>query len=301
MAWSPRVLDERGMNKPYELRSAGIAGSSPRTWYYMLRELDPTHRRYRAVVLAMDDYDDEDGSVGPEDDIRDLHYVIARLRLSDTLEFARSFHDPALQLKALRAALFKGIVYQNDIQAFLTHPVERIRYVELCKRGFAEWTYNYHETTRSMAGLKIDWSTLTATFPPDMDEDQRGTVGILTRKPEPQTGRVAAFRRVWLGRICDLYRFSSTKVIFIRLPRGPIPRPEGLVQKKSAAVRELAARPNVVLAYEHAFESLERPELYRDGMHLNREGIERFSVMLAEEVGRILGPPDSAAKQDHAL
>jgi lysophospholipase L1-like esterase len=39
---------------------------------------------------------------------------------------------------------------------------------------------------------------------------------------------------------------------------------------------------------EHAFESLERPELFRDGMHLNREGIRQFSYMLEDEVNQVL-------------
>jgi hypothetical protein len=53
----------------------------------------------------------------------------------------------------------------------------------------------------------------------------------------------------------------------------------------------------VLLADEHAFESLERPEIFKDGMHLNREGIAQFSVMLAHEIARVLGPLDA----HHAL
>jgi lysophospholipase L1-like esterase len=109
------------------------------------------------------------------------------------------------------------------------------------------------------------------------------------REPAPQTGRLAAFRRAWYGRILDRYRGSPTKIIFVRLPRGPIPRPDGLVHKKSATIREFAALPNVLLCDEHAFDSLEHPELFRDGLHLNRDGIARFSPMLAESIGRMLG------------
>jgi hypothetical protein len=149
-----------------------------------------------------------------------------------------------------------------------------------------------------MAGLQIDWSTLQVTFPPGVDDDQRSTVeSFLAHKPDPQTGRLAAFRRLWLGRIIDLYRGSDTKIVFIRLPRGPIPRPDGLSVKRSSSIRELATRPNVLLADEHAFESLERPEIFKDGMHLNREGIAQFSVMLAHEIARVLGPLDA----HHAL
>ena len=122
------------------------------------------------------------------------------------------------------------------------------------------------------------------------DDDQRGTVmSFLAHGQDPQTGRLAAFRRKWLGRIVERYRGSPTKIIFLRLPRGPIPRPESLMVRNSGSIRELAAAyPNVLLADEHAFDSLEHPELFKDGMHLNREGINRFSVMMADEVMRLL-------------
>jgi lysophospholipase L1-like esterase len=68
-----------------------------------------------------------------------------------------------------------------------------------------------------------------------------------------------------------------------------------LVAKKSSSIREMASRPEVLLANEHAFDALERPELFRDGMHLNREGIARFSVMLTGEVERLLGSPQAGS------
>jgi len=292
-AYSVKVLDQRGLDQPYRLRDAGIAGSDPRIWYYMLRDLDPTRRRYRAVVMAMDDYDDEDRAYNPANEIKDLHYVIVRLGLSDAYTFARSFEQKQLQWQALRGAILKGIVFQEDIRAFLAQPLHRIEYVKLCNRDYPSWAYDYQETTRSMVGLKIDWSTLKVTFPPGADDGQRATVNSFLAHPvEPQTGSLAAFRRTWLGRIIDLYRGSDTRIVFIQLPRGPIPRPDGLSLKLSSSIRELASRPNVALVDEHAFDALERPELFRDGMHLNREGIERFSVMLAQEIDKLLGPPE---------
>jgi hypothetical protein len=34
----------------------GIAGTLPRDWYYMLRDADAGHRRFAAVVLALDQF-----------------------------------------------------------------------------------------------------------------------------------------------------------------------------------------------------------------------------------------------------
>lgn len=296
MGYSPKGVDLRPRQTGYAVRTAAVAGSDPRAWYYLLRDLDPTAQRYRAIVFGVDDYDDEDHAFNPDDDIRALHYCIARLRWGDAIEFAQSFHSRDLQWEAFRGAVLKGIALQSDIQAFLAHPLKRIADVRLCHQGWPEWTYDYVAPSRNMVGLQIDWSTLTATYPPGMTPEQKATVrGFLLHEPNPQTGRLAHYFRTWLGRTAGRYRTSRTKIIFFRLPRGPIPRPDYLVKKLSSSIRELASRPNVILANEHLFDSLEHPEFFQDALHLNRDGIEAFSAMLADEVARILGPPGEQA------
>ncbi|MGA3024235.1 MAG: hypothetical protein ABSF98_05655 [Bryobacteraceae bacterium] len=288
----PRVAAQVAPRTGYFLRQAGVAGTDPRAWYYMLRDLDPTRRRYRAVVFAVNDYDDEDGWGIPEADLRLLHYAIARLRLSDVPGFFRAFPPGPMRWEAFRGSLLKGLVYQTDVQAFLVNPMKRIRYVRLCNQFWPLWTWNYEETPRNMVGLQIDWTNWKVVFPPGADQNQIDTVKAFLMYPvAPQTGHFAAFRRQWFGKIIDRYRGSPTKIVFVRLARGPIPRPGNLVLKKSSSIREFARRPNVLLVPEHAFDSLEHPEFYKDAMHLNREGTVRFSQMLAEEVAKLLGPP----------
>jgi hypothetical protein len=296
-AYSPKLANQVTSRTGYVFRHAGVAGTDVRSWFYMLRDLDPTARRYRAIVFGVTDYDDEDEPFKPDDDIRALHYAIARLRWSDILEFALSFHGPRERFEALRGACLKGVVYQTDFLAFLAHPAKRIEYAKAAVGNYEQWTYGYEETARSMAGLEIDWKAWKAAFPPGLNQDQQDTVNNdLLRETQPQTGRLATFRRAWYGRIFDRYRGSRTKIVFVHLARAPIPRPDGLVRKNSSSIREFAATvPNVMLCNEHAFEPLEHPELFRDGMHLNRAGIARFSPMLAEEIARMLGPAPADA------
>jgi lysophospholipase L1-like esterase len=289
-AYSPKLSNAITARTGLILRHAGIGGTEWRSAYYMLRDLDPTRRRYRAVVLGVPDFLDHDDFVDPADDLRTLHYVIERLRWTDVLDFAASFHQRPLQWQALRGSLLKGIVLQQDVLAFLSHPAERIRYTHQTHMGYEEWTYDFEEDATSMAGLQVDWHSGKAVFPEGFREEQRITVRAeLSKLNAPQTGRMAAYRREWFGRIIDLYRGSRTKVIFVRLPRGPVPRPDELAKPAGSTILDLAAsRPNVLAAPEHAFDSLERPELFKDGIHLNRAGIARFSPMVAEEIGRLL-------------
>lgn len=289
-AYSPRLSNEVTFRTGLVFRSAGVAGSDPRTWFYMLRDLDPTARRYRAIVFGVDDYDDEDGLFNPNDDIRSLHYVIARLRWYDAWPFAQSFDTPRLRFEVLRGGLLKGLIYQADFRAFLSDPGKRLRYIEQCREGYESWTYNFLETPQSLAGLEIDWSNWTAKYPPGTDGNQRDTVkNYLMRRAAPQTGRMGNYRRLWFGRILDRYRRSRTRIVFVRLPRGALPRPDNLIRTVSSSIREFASRSNVMLCQEHAFDSLERPELFKDGLHLNRAGIAQFSPMLAWKIGEMLG------------
>ena len=287
-AYYPRVANEQTPVTGISFRHAGVAGTDARAWYYMLRDLDPTRGRYRAIVLGVDDYDDEDGAYDIGDDLATLHYVAARLRLSDVIPFSLSFHNPGARWEAFRGGLLKGIVFQRDILAFLSHPRKRIADIELDAGGFEEWTYGYVDSDRNVVGLKIDWNTLTATFPPDSDALRDQMNRFVLYRAYPQTGLHAAFRRQWFGRLVDRYRGTGTKVIFVRLPRGPVPRPANLVQKKSSSIREFGARPGVLLVDEHAFESLETPELFKDAFHLNNAGCSRLSVRIAQEVGKLL-------------
>ena len=290
-AYYPRVANEVTPETGLTFRSAGVAGSNPQSWYYMLRDLDPTASRYRAIMIGVDDYDDEDKEAEPDDNLHALSLAVIRLRLTDIPDFPGSFHGLSLKWQAFRGALFKGLALQPDILAFLSHPRKRIADVHLQHRGFSEWTYAYVESDKNLAGLQIDYSTLTPTFPSTADALQRETVmqwALHPPDPPEYRGRLAAYRRTWFGRIIDRYRGSRTKIIFVRLPRGPIPRPRELDYRGSSSIRELASRPNVLLCPEHAFESLERPELYKDGLHLNLEGSTRFSHMLQREVKRLL-------------
>lgn len=285
----PKISNALEPETGYVFRSAGVAGTDPRSWFYMLRDLDPSARRYRAIVFGVDDYNDEDKAFEPDDDIRALHYAIARLRLADVPGFAASFHSLHDRFEAFRGGILKGIVYQADLHEFLVNPRQRIRDVKFERGGYEEWTYNYLGSDASMAGLSIDWPALTAHFPPGATPNQTGTVeSFLLRKPEPQTGRMAVFRRQWFTRILDRYRGSRTRIIFMRLPRGPIPRPAWLARSTGSVIRQFASQPNVLLMDERFFESLEHPELFGDGMHMNKPGVALFSEMLAREISRLM-------------
>ena len=293
LAYYPRVSAEVENETGILLRNAGVAGSSARVWYYMLRDLDPTASRYRAIVISANQYDDIDDGFSPADDLRTVHYVAARLRLTDIPQFVASFHDPAARWQAFRDSFFCGLAFQQDALAFLSKPSARVTKVNQTNNGYPHWTYDFVETSRNMAGVQIDWKANKALFPPEMDQNQKDTVNNFTlRQPADQAGVLAAYRREWFGRIIDRYRGSRTKIIFTALPRGPYVRPPEFTpppaKPYSSVMREFARQPNILIVDERAFQSLEHPELFKDGLHLNDAGCRQFSVLLSREVARLL-------------
>jgi hypothetical protein len=288
----PRLSNQHTSQTGYTFGTIANPGASPRSWYYMLRDTDPTAHGYRAIVMALESYDDAEKWNGEADNDADLSYVIARLRLSDLWEYSRSFDSPKQQWKAARGIIFKGLVYKRDFEDLLLHPVDRVRYVEQSHRDSFGWFYGYNGPLESVADFRVDFDARTLSAPPNPDPRLvEGLKAKLLQPLPPETGAQSRYLKYWLGKIDEYYRGSPTRLIFLRLPRAGWVRPDQPRYNPHSSVRELATQPNVTLINEHFFDSLEKPELFQDEFHLNGPGMDRFSLMLTEEVSRILGPP----------
>lgn len=257
----------------------GIAGATPRSWYYELRDADPTRRRFAAIVFALDHYSDEDGDPPIMDRINDLNFVVGRLHLADCPDFAFSMASFDYRGKALAGCLLKGIPLRTDVQHFLAGPSQRIKGANQIHRFGLDYTNDYGGRETSLRGLSADLATRTIHFPPGIDDEQRTTItATVTPEPPPDTGQVTAYRQHWIGRILDFYRDSPTRVVFLQLPRAPLHIPENPVPPRflTAAL----TRPRVSALPRETFEDLERPELFFDGYHLNRAGRALFSARI---------------------
>jgi hypothetical protein len=284
MGFLPRYANE--MKTGYEFASIALGGATPRDWYYMLRGADPAANRYSAVIIALEDYEDSDPAEEFATRATDLYYAIGQLKYSDIPEFSRSFPTPALQWTAARGIVLKGLVYKRDFQEFLLHPLERMEMVSLARRDSFTWYYNYTGPNQSLEGVVVDWTNRTVTVPLGFTEAQRKAYQTRFLDPlPPNTGKHSAYLNQWLGKIHAHYQGSNTRLVFIHLPRGPFVRPDQPAMNPHSSVREMQG---VILMPEHLFDSLERPGLYLDQMHLNGPGAAEFSRILAKEVSRTL-------------
>jgi hypothetical protein len=208
------------------------------------------------------------------------------------MEFSLSYPQAAHRWRAARGIALKGTIYQRDFQNFLVHPRKRIDEVQLTWRDSHIWRYDFRTDNEGIGPLTVDWDTRTIQVapgtPPSLESAlQRRLVSPLAE----QTGARSRYLKYWLGRIYDHYRGSQTRLIFLRLPRGPWVRPDLPPSNPHSSVHELEKQPNVTLLPEHLFDELERPEIFHDEVHMNQLGLDRFSEILARQMRTVLGPP----------
>jgi hypothetical protein len=279
IALKPRVANAAGT--PYRFFTIAVPGTSPRCWYYMLREDDPTANRYAAIVIPVDTYDDR-----ILEDLRtrevDIHYLTPLLRVGDLFEFAGSYPAWTTRAEAAEAVLFKGLFYRRDLQEFLVNHKRRLTILRDINHRASGWRHDAVWGSASLAGMTVDWEKRV------VQPERKQVAEILFQDQPPPNPEFAEYRRMWFGRIIQRYRGSRTRLIFVRLARGPVVR-QGLTTDRTSSVREFARRGEIVLLDEHYFDSLERPELFVDALHMNEQGATVFSEMLAREVTRVLG------------
>lgn len=264
----------------------GIGGATPRAWYYMLRDGDPTRRRFAAIVIPLDRYTDQDRGDGEGNRVTDLNFLAGRLRFADCPEFALSMLPAEYKIRALSGCLFRGIPFRLDVEELLQHVRTRVRAAREFRRNGVIYVDDYGGHPENLLGLTADFEHRTIHFPAGVDEARKQTVqATVMSVAVPQTGNWVNYRDHWFGKILDLYNDSPTRIIFFELPRGPIPppQPSGFPETFPAWVR---ARSKAVVIPSGTFYFLESPELYFDGLHLNKAGRGLFTESLADLVAR---------------
>ncbi len=147
---------------------------------------------------------------------------------------------------------------------------------------------NYGGKSEDLSGLSADWTARTIHYPPGVDANQISTVrDFVMPEHQPQTGALTRYRNLWLGRILDLYKNSTTRIIFFELPRAPLPIPQAVIPARF--IDSVRGRPNLTILPPATFRDLEHPDIFADGLHLNHLGRPIFSDHLAKQIDAALG------------
>jgi hypothetical protein len=294
MGFLPRYANQIERSLGYTFATVAMGGTTTRCWPYMLRDVDPTARRYAAIIIPVEDYNDPEQWESLANRPIDVNFLIARLRWNDLVEFAGSHETWDVRWKVALGMILKGSALKRDFQDFLHGPRERVFAALQSRRESHGWFYDYVGTKDDLTAYQMDWVNKKVIGPADAPEGMKSFLRTKFLDPRPpERGKFEAYQKHWLGKIYEHYRGSGTKLIIVRLPRGPFVRPDQSPYNPHSAVRELAKMPEVILDDEHDFDFLEKPEYFWEPPHLNGLGSREFSLRLARRVRELLGTADA--------
>jgi hypothetical protein len=290
--FSAALADEAGSQNGLHFVNGSVAGTTPRSWYYLLRSLDPDTSRFAAIAMMVD-YDVAANRLDMPNYALDTNYVAPLLRLADLADYPASFTRDDERQRARRAILLPLQSLHEDLRDLLAHPLDRFDELQRYRKS---WLYAFgHYPGREgtlpsldidqATGQPFDWSQVEPTLRPLLEAYFRE----LREPPSAETQAANAdYLREWLGRIARRYAAHNVPVIVFVVPRGPWHRLLAPVPAAVGPVAELAAAGSIRPLPASAFVDLEQPQYFFDSLHMNRHGREAFSRMFAQQVAPLV-------------
>jgi len=290
--FSTTLANELGSPAGLKFVSLAEPAASANTWYYMVREVDPTRRRYAAIVIPY--------GIGYEPSSADalrISMTAPLLRYSDCFHFASGFQRSSGRFRAFVTCILRGSAYQDDVIDLLSNPIARIRSIREADKVRAGREYKGRDY--DLVGTSYDAATGQVTFAPKLTEAQRLAFRkSLIQPSQSDTEYSLKLQRDWIPRIMDRYYHSPTAIVLTPLPRGPYLQLGGFSGgRESVLPSSVIHRTNFALP-EHTFDFLEQPENYFDAFHLNAKGREKFTETLVSEVLGRVQSADSKRQDD---
>jgi D-alanyl-lipoteichoic acid acyltransferase DltB (MBOAT superfamily) len=272
--------------------NGGVPGTTPRCWPFFLRAIDPLSKRFRALVITVDTYADDDSAIGSldgDDRPMDLRYVVFQTRLSDFPKLAGSFSDPRERVEHGIDLFLRGPELRDDFQALAADPSARVRALDEARGSVTYAPLAAHPRNERLDGLLVNFATGAIDYPTGVTADERAAIAtqvLAVPKPSPSYAR---YRQEWLASIARQYEAAGVPVIFVRIPTRPMHRSAS--QSPSGSLLEIALSTHARLIPAERYMALEQPRLFADEDHLNRDGSLRFSRLLGADVARALADP----------
>jgi hypothetical protein len=280
--FSASLANELGSAAGLKFVSLAEPAASANTWYYMVREVDPTARRYSAIIVPYGIGYEPNGA----DPLR-ITMTAPLLRYGDCFHFASGFQRWSGRFRAFIACILRGSAYQDDVVDLFSHPVTRIRSIQQADTKHSRSEYkgrNY-----DLVGTSYDASTGQVRFAPKLTEPQRLAFRkSLIQPSQSDTEYSLKLQRDWVPRILNRYSHSPTAIVLTPLPRGPFLELGGFAKGYESVLPSSVIQRTTFSLPGHTFDFLEKPEYYFDAFHLNAKGRQRFTETLVSELmGRL--------------
>ena len=293
--FSAALANELGSPAGLKFVSLAEPAASANTWYYMVREVDPTTRRYAAIVIPY--------GIGYEPNSADalrISMTAPLLRYGDCFHFASGFQRWSGRFRAFIACILRGSAYQDDVVDLLSHPVARMTSIRQADKMHLGREYKGRDY--DLVGTSYDAATGQVTFAPKLTENQRLAFRkSLIQPSQSDTEYSLKLQRDWIPRIMDRYSHSPTAVVLMPLPRGPFLELGGFSRGYESVLPSSVVERTRFSLPAHTFEFLEKPENYFDAFHFNAKGRQKFTETLVSEVLGRLGSADLKAQDNSGL
>jgi len=293
--FSATLANELGSVAGLKFVSIGDPAASANTWYYMVREVDPTRQRYSAIIVPY--------GLGYEPDSADplrISMTAPLLRYGDAFHFASGFQRWSGRFRAFVACILRGSAYQDDVVDLLAHPVARIMNVRQADTPRSGSEYKGRDY--DLVGTSYDASSGQVTFAPKLTEAQRLAFRkSLIRPSQSDTDYSLKLQRDWIPRIMNRYSDSPTAIVLTPLPRGPFLELGGFSKGYESVLPTSVIERTSFSLPEHTFEFLEKPEYYFDAFHLNAKGRQKFTETLVSELMGHLRSGDSKTQDNSGV
>jgi hypothetical protein len=280
--FSTTVANELGSAGGLTFVSLAEPAASANTWYYMVREVDPTTRRYAAIVIPY--------GVGYEPNNADplrISMTAPLLRYVDCFHFASGFQRWSGRFRAFTASILRGSAYQDDVVDLFEHPIARIEglHGEAARMHSREV---YKGRDYDLVGTFYDSTTGRVNFANKLTEAQRlGFQKSLIQPSQSDVEYSLKLQRDWIPRIINRYSKSTTAIVLTPIPRGPFVELPGFSKGYDFVLPASVIQRTTFSVPKHMFDFLEKPEYYFDAFHLNAKGRQRFTETLVSKlVGR---------------
>lgn len=259
-------------------------GSSPRTWYYLLRAMVRKNVPFKLVVVGL--VYPPTGASRLADWPLDPAFMAPLVDLRDAIEFPASFVGPHVRARAREAIWLPTVLMQKDIQNLLASPRERRRHLH-GKLGWLKHIRNYRGRDETMPPLAfdpdhrvIDWKNASQLQRTELEQHLR------TLKQVPFDN--SAFAQLWFGQLLELIRENDAQLVFYPLPRGPYQEILPLDYAPPDWLSELANERDVTVLPADFLIDLEAPQYFFDALHANRAGRAITSERVAKAAAAIL-------------
>jgi hypothetical protein len=280
--FSTTLANELGSPAGLKFVSLAEPAASANTWYYMVREVDPTTRRYAAIVVPY--------GIGYEPNSADplrISMTAPLLRYGDCFHFASGFQRWSGRFRAFIACILRGSAYQDDVADLLAHPVARMRSIRQADKMHSGREYKGRDY--DLVGTSYDAATGQVTFAPKLTEAQKLAFRkSLIQPSRSDTEYSLKLQRDWIPRIMDRYLHSPTAIVLTPLPRGPFLELAGFSRGYESVLPSSVIQRTSFSLPGHTFDFLEQPEYYFDAFHLNAKGRQKFTdTLVSELLGRL--------------